>query len=190
LSEGHFESCQKYVDAAEGGANFTVVDGKPVLKSAARADRGGPTKYGITARTLAAAASQGIVSHGDIVKLTRAEADAIYRANYWGPSKAGQMKWGLCLVHYDCAVNCGVSRAARLLQRALCNLGAALAVDGVIGPRTLAALEEYNTDAVVEAYLAVREAYYRGLVERNPRQGVFLNGWLNRLERVRKGATS
>ncbi len=50
-----FERCMKFVGVAEGGANFDVMNGKPVLKRSARNDRGGPTKYGITWGTLARA---------------------------------------------------------------------------------------------------------------------------------------
>lgn len=183
----NFESCQKYVAEAEGGANFTVQNGKPVLKRKSRADRGGPTKYGITWGTLGKAYSQGIVDHNDIVKLTREEAQAIYRANYWVPSRADKMRWGLCLVHYDCAVNCGVGGAGKQLQRAMRNLGANITIDGAVGPKTLAAIAEYPTEMVVEEYLRVREAFYRGLVSKDHNQGNFLQGWLNRLEKIRRG---
>ena len=182
-----FESCQKYVAEAEGGANFTVMNGKAVLKPKSRADRGGPTKYGITWGTLGKAYSQGIVAHNDITQLTRDEARAIYRVFFWGASKADKMRWGLCLVHYDCAVNCGVSGAAKQLQRALCRLGANITIDGAVGPKTLAAIAEHPTEAVAQEYLRVREAFYRGLVSRDPKQGNFLQGWMNRLEKIRRG---
>ena len=182
-----FESCQKYVAEAEGGANFTVVNGKPVLKPRSRADRGGPTKYGITWGTLGKADSQGITDHNDITQLTREEARAIYQAFYWAASKADKMRWGLCLVHYDCAVNSGVGGAAKQLQRALRNLGAGVTIDGAVGPKTMGAIAEHPTEAVAQEYLRVREAFYRGLVSRDPKQGNFLQGWMNRLEKIRRG---
>lgn len=188
MSNSHFESCQKYVNEAEGGANFTVVNGKPVLKGGAKYDRGGPTKYGITWQTLCAACSKGIVPHSDITQLTKAEALEIYKANYWIPSHADEMDWGLCLVHYDCAVNCGLKSAGRQLQRALNMLGENLSEDGAIGPKTKAAIKKHPVEKIVEAYLKVRESFYRGLVERDSNQGVFLKGWLNRLEKIRRGA--
>ena len=182
-----FESCQKYIAEAEGGANFTVVNGKPVLKPRARADRGGPTKYGITWGTLGKAYSQGIVDHNDITQLSREEARAIYRVFFWGASKADKMRWGLCLVHYDCAVNCGVGGAAKQLQRTLRNLGAGITIDGAIGPKTMRAIAKHSTEAVAQEYLRVREAFYRGLVSRDPKQGNFLQGWMNRLEKIQRG---
>ena len=67
----------------EGGQNFTVVNGKPVIKGAAKADAGGATAYGVTWATLKTAYKQGIVGHDDICKLTPDEAKLIYKKNYW-----------------------------------------------------------------------------------------------------------
>jgi type VI secretion system secreted protein VgrG len=183
----NFERCQKFVSVAEGDANFNVINGKPVLKPQSKNDRGGPTKYGITIGTLAKAYSQGLVDHNDIIKLTKPEANRIYETNYWKPSRADKMAWGLCLVHYDCAVNCGVSGAAKQLQRALNDLAGAevVRVDGVIGPASLAAVDRVDWREITRQYLEVRRAYYNGLVAKNSSQGKFLEGWLNRLGRLK-----
>jgi lysozyme family protein len=183
----HFARCQKFVASAEGKNNFDIVNGKPVLKPKSRNDRGGPTRYGITWGTLSRAYSQGIVDHSDITKLTRQEADEIYKKNYWKPSRADKMPWGLCLVHYDTAVNFGVGGAAKLLQRAINELAGAnvVAVDGVIGPASLKAVEGVDVKILTQKYIDVRASAYHGLVAKNPSQGVFLKGWQNRLERLR-----
>jgi lysozyme family protein len=184
----NFERCQSIVAVAEGGANFNVIDGKPVLKPNAVNDMGGPTKYGITWGTLSKAYSQGVVEHNDIVILTKDEANRIYQANYWIPSRADKMPWGFCLVHYDCAVNCGVNGAGKQLQRAVNNLGGKLGIDGVIGPLSLEAINNYNLAVLIKEYCNVREDFYRGLVLKNPSQGVFLNGWLRRVNTIRTEA--
>lgn len=183
----NFERCQKVVGVAEGGDNFDVIDGKPVLKYKSRNDTGGPTRYGITIGTLSRAYSQGIVSHNDITKMTKPEAHAIYRQNYWVPSRSDKMQWGLCLVHYDCAVNCGVGGAAKQMQRAINNASgrAVVSIDGVIGPKSLEAIGKDKLTDLTEAYLRVRESFYYGLVAKNASQGDFLKGWLNRLARLR-----
>ena len=186
----NFERCQVHVGISEGGANFEIVNGKPILKPNSRADRGGPTKYGITWGTLAAAYSQGIVDHSDITALTKTEANKIYEANYWRPSRSDKMQWPLCLCHYDCAVNAGVGGAAKQLQRAVNEIAGKniVSIDGVIGPATLKAIDALDAKKLFDSYLSVRESFYRGLVAKTPSQGAFLNGWLKRLERVRKEA--
>jgi lysozyme family protein len=177
----------KSVAVSEGGKNFYEINGKPVLFEKSRNDRGGPTAFGVTWQTLSAAYSQGLVDHNDITRLTQAEAYRIYEEKYWKPSRADKMLWGLCLVHYDCAVNNGVGGAAKLLQRALNDLAdtEVVRIDGVIGPASLAAIERVSGDELARRYLSTREACYHGIVAREPGQGVFLQGWLNRLARIR-----
>ncbi len=141
-----YQTCLRFVGIAEGGANFNIVNGKPVLKPNSR------------------------------------------NAMYWRPSRSDKLPWGLCLVHFDCAVNSGVSGAGKLLQRSVNDLLTArkITVDGIIGPDSLRAVGEVPLDALVSRYLDVREMFYRGLVAKDPGQGTFLPGWLNRLKRLRR----
>ena len=55
----------------EGGRNFNIVDGKPVVKGAAKNDLGCATSYGIIISTLKATHKAGIVEHDNICKLTQ-----------------------------------------------------------------------------------------------------------------------
>ena len=74
----NFERSIDFTLKWEGGKNFNVVDGKPVIKGAAQNDPGGATAYGITWNTLRAAFKKGIVSHDNICRLTLDEAKLIY----------------------------------------------------------------------------------------------------------------
>ena len=159
-------------------------------------DKGGLTNMGITAGTLANAYKAGIVSHNDIGRLTRAEAAAIYRVNYWEESKADMMPYPLCTLHFDAAVNHGVGGAGKLLQKTINNyalkasLDARVDVDGAVGPKTLSALCQCldlkgNVSLICEIYCNEREKLYRAIVKNDPTQDDFLQGWLNRLERNR-----
>jgi lysozyme family protein len=184
----NFERCMKSVGVSEGGRNFYDVDGKPVLFEKSKNDRGGPTAFGITWQTLNAAYSQGLVDNNDIVKFKREDAYKIYEQRYWMPSRSNKMQWGLCLVHFDTAVNFGVGGAAKLLQRSLNDLAGTkvVTVDAVIGPASLNAIDRVDVNALCEKYLEVREAAYYGLVARDKGQGAFIKGWLNRIARIRK----
>ena len=56
--------------------------------------------------------------------------------------------------------------------------------DGVIGPFTIAAYEEWvagnGHHETVEQTAAWRRDFYRDIVRRRPQNGIFLRGWLNR----------
>ena len=91
----------------EGGRNFSIINGKPVVKGAAKNDMGGATAYGITWSTLKAAHKAGIVAHNDICKLILDEAREIYRKNFWDKYGWGLLDWPVCLCCLDCCINHG-----------------------------------------------------------------------------------
>ena len=94
---------------------------------------------GITQATLDRAAARGVAAAADVRDLTRDEAAAIYRAFYWDRYGCGRIVWPASLAVFDTAVQHG--RAALLIQRALCDVGERVIIDGLWGPRTAAAAE-------------------------------------------------
>ena len=174
----------RFVLKWEGSANFTIVNGKPVLKPGAAADMGGLTNMGITASTLAAAKKQGLVGHSDITRLTLDEAKKIYRANFWDKWSWGALSWPVCLCCLDITVNHGPAGMARIVQRACNALGKTLDVDGKYGPRTKAALTDLAVAKPVllaERICYYRKDYYERIIAAKPSQAVFQKGWYNRL---------
>ena len=91
---------------------------------------------------------------------------------------------------FDTGVNMGAGVAASFLQRALnaLNRGAAdwpdVAVDGRVGPATLAALDRFlrtrpaGETVLVRALEALQGERYVALAERRPANEAFLYGWL------------
>lgn len=59
-------------------------------------------------------------------------------------------------------------------------------VDGDFGSQTERAVAACDPGAAIGAYCNAREAFYRGLAEKKPKQKVFLKGWMNRLNALRK----
>ena len=118
---GQFDVCIKYVLASEGGyVNH-------------RDDPGGPTNMGITQSTLAAWRKRP-VSVDEVKRLTRAEAERIYRAQYWDTIRGDELPPGVDYAVFDISVNSGPGRAAKFLQQAL-----RIEADGVVGSKTIAA---------------------------------------------------
>jgi len=153
------------------------------------ADRGGATCWGITQ---AVARAQGYA--GDMRRLPRETAAAIYRRLYWlrpafdgVATRAPQIAAEL----FDTGVNMGPAVAATFLQRALnaLNRGASdypdVTLDGVLGARTLAALDAFLArrgagaeGVLLKAIEALQGERYVALAEARPADEAFLYGWL------------
>ena len=158
------------------------------------ADKGGPTRFGIT-EAVARAHGYG----GAMALLPRDEAAAIYRRLYWlrprfdeiakrAPQVAAEL--------FDTGANMGPAVATTFLQRALTALNRNggdypdLIPDGRAGPRTMAALDGFlaargkrgGQTVLLRALEALQGERYLRLAERRPANEAFLYGWLaNRL---------
>ena len=137
----------------------------------AATDRGGPTKYGITHTTLAAYRGVKSVTAAQVKALTLAEAESIYRQQYWIQSGGDVLPVGLDYAAFDFGVNSGPARAVKTLQQVL-----RVAADGKIGPKTLAAVRAYpgGTVQLIRDYCAARMVFLRGLT--SPATGFPVNG--------------
>jgi lysozyme family protein len=153
------------------------------------ADKGGPTNWGITQ---AVARANGYT--GDLRQLPRATAEAIYEKLYWkapGFDRVATASPKIALELFDTGVNMGPGTAATFLQRALNVLNRQgkdypdLAVDGRIGPRTVAALQALlkargrdGEKVMLRALDCLQGERYIRLAEANPSQEAFVFGWL------------
>ena len=153
------------------------------------ADRGGPTRYGITQGV---ARANGYT--GDLRHLPRDTAVAIYRRLYWREPRFDRVAMSAPTIAtelFDTGVNMGPPVAVGFLQRALnaLNRGASdypdIVADGVIGPRTLAALHAFlahrgraGETVLLRAVEALQGERYLTLAERRPANEAFLYGWL------------
>lgn len=133
-------------------------------------DRGGETKYGIAKN-----ANMDL----DITNLDWEGAKRVYYKRYWLQGDCEDLPPRLALMHFDGCVNHGIGRAARFLQRAV---GAT--EDGDIGPETLSKLAQLDEMEVVDKVAKLREQFYEDIVESNPSQAKFLNGWRRRITEV------
>lgn len=128
-------------------------------------DAGGETKYGISKRAYPTL---------DIANLTKAQAGEVYFRDYWQKIKGDQLPQAVALFVFDTAVNMGVRRAAKHLQK-LCKA----TPDGVIGPMTLDAVTksfEKDPYALLEGLYSLRQNLY----ERLKTFPVYGKGWSRR----------
>jgi lysozyme family protein len=166
LPDINFATCMAFVFSAEGG----YVDNPN--------DPGGATNMGITLDVLSAW-RHSAASKADVQSLTKDEATAIYRANYWNVLRGGSLPGGADLMVFDAGVNMGTGRSAKLLQTIV-----GVTDDGAIGPATLAAITDYITAnsaaSLIGALASARSDFYHSLSSFD----VFGAGWLNRVAKV------
>jgi len=94
------------------------------------ADPGGETRYGISKRQYPGE---------DIKGLTLARAKELYRRDYWGPAGCDAVQESLKFDLFDTAVNAGVEKAIKLLQRSVGEVE-----DGILGPLTIQSAQSMN----------------------------------------------
>ena len=145
-------------------------------------DRGGATNKGVTQRVYDDWRRKQGLAAADVRSLTDSETQLIYESGYWLPPKCDTLPSPLDQVQFDTAVNMGPGRAVKFLQQAV----GAMPVDGRYGPGTQSCVAGCDTGEALIAYCNAREAFYRDLTVRDPKQGVFLKGWMNRLNALRK----
>ncbi|MBN2760481.1 MAG: peptidoglycan-binding protein [Rhodobacteraceae bacterium] len=154
-------------------------------------DPGGATKFGVTIHTLRRLRPGQTVGVDDIRALTREDAVEIYLEHYFARPRIGELPQPLWATVFDMYVNAGAN-AVRLLQRLLVDMGQDVAVDGAIGPQTIAAAHrayDIAPNHMVDAYGIARRDFYYRLADRRPASRKFARrrdggkgGWITRAE--------
>lgn len=142
-------------------------------------DPGGMTNLGVTQR-----AWEEWVGHPVDEKQMRALTPEIvapfYKKKYWDRVRGDELPMGLDMAVFDFAVNSGVGRAAKLLQKVL-----GVTQDGAIGPKTLAKTLSVDSSKLIADYNAERLTFLMSL----PAWGTFGKGWGRRVAEVTAQAT-
>ncbi|MFV2052599.1 holin-associated N-acetylmuramidase [Aliiroseovarius sp. YM-037] len=163
-------------------------------------DPGGATKYGVTIHTMRRLGldltSDGRVDVDDVHRLTRQHATEIFVEHYFVRTRIADLPDALHATVFDMYVNAGAN-AVKILQRLLRQMGQRVAVDGAIGPQTIAAAEaawHAGPDHLADAYGIARRNYYYRLGDARPasrkyarRQDGGKGGWIRRAEEFISG---
>jgi lysozyme family protein len=158
-----FESAISEVLLAEGG----YVDHPD--------DRGGPTNYGITQKTLSDFLGREATKE-EVRSMTIDTVRQIYKSNYWDRLKLSfVIDSRLSNVIFDQAVNRGTRRVAEQIQKIV-----GVKQDGIIGPLTLKAINNMDSKKMLLNFIKQSQDAYVSIVTHNPSQLVFLSGWIKR----------
>ena len=158
-------------------------------------DPGGATKHGVTIHTMRRLGldldRDGDVEVDDLRQLTREQAESIFIEHYFHRPRIGELPEALQASVFDMHVNAGAN-AVKILQRLLRRMGHDVAVDGVIGPRTVAAAHAAAAaapDHLADAYGIARRNYYFRLADARPASRKYARtrdggkgGWIKRAE--------
>lgn len=94
----------------------------------------------------------------DVAGLTPEEAATIYFNDYWTKAGCAGLAFPYSAAVFDTAVNCGVSRAQQWVR----------------------------ASESVQGFLELRKQHYIQIINKNTRQMKYLNGWMNRLNDLKK----
>lgn len=126
-------------------------------------DPGGETNMGISRRAYPLE---------DIRNLTRERAAQLYRRDYWGPAGCDCVPDAIRFALFDAAVHHGVRGAVRMLQGIVGEVQ-----DGILGPRTLQAVQSMPAPRVAARFAGARLALMASL----PDWPAFGRGWARRM---------
>lgn len=166
----------------ETGVKTTGLSGAAAFeKSRARGfvndpyDKGGATQSGITLGTFRMYFGSRLTVE-DLKNITYTQWRFIMK-RYWDRCKGDEIvNQSIAEIFVDWHINAGNS-AVRRMQIAF-----GLKSDGIVGSRTLAALNGENPSHVFSKVKNARISYYNKLAITTPSNARFLRGWLNRTE--------
>lgn len=138
-------------------------------------DRGGPTKDGVTLSTFRKFYGEEMTVE-DLKNMTWAQWCHIMKTGYWDVCRASEINnQSLAEIIVDWCVNSGAG-ALREVQTI-----AGVKPDGIIGPKTLAALNGPDQEMLFNRVRLGREQWFRKIVQKRPSQQKYWAGWMNRL---------
>lgn len=158
-------------------------------------DPGGATKYGVTIGTMRQlgldVTGDGKVDVADVKALTRAQAEQIFVEHYFNRPRLAQLPQAVQASVFDMYVNAGAN-AVKILQKLVTRMGFPATADGVVGPKTIAAVTDAAAAAPVhlaDAYGIARRNYYYALADQRPASRKYARtkaggkgGWITRAE--------
>lgn len=130
-------------------------------------DPGGETMWGVTKRV-----AQAHGYHGPMRDLPKATAQKIADKSYWQAIHGDELPRAVAWQVVDAAYNHGNRNAVKFLQRAVGS-----SADGIIGPKTIAAVKAMDQNDIVLKFNAERLEFYTKLTT----WLTFGRGWARRI---------
>jgi len=154
-------------------------------------DPGGITKYGISFRFLKSIAPEKLRAYNIPVYITEdtirdlkiEQVIEVYRGEFWDHAEFCSINnQNNCNFIFDMAVNMGIAPAIKCAQRACWSVlkdRTSVIDDGILGNKTISLINQCSS-YLLPAMRSERAGEYRIIVEKQPKESKYLDGWLNR----------
>ena len=151
-------------------------------------DKGGATNKGVTIATWRQVGydkdGDGDIDVDDLRLITEDDAmNRVMKPHYWNRWQADRIQsQSIANIVVDwvwASGKHGITRVQRILG---------VTPDGIVGEKTLAALNTRNPRELFDAIKRDREAFIESIIRSNPSQAVFRKGWLKRLGYIKYGS--
>jgi len=141
-------------------------------------DLGGATMKGITLDTYRRWKRNPYITKEQLKAISDSEVYDLYKQLYWNKVLGDDLPLGIDYAVFDASVNLGVGRASKLIQEAV-----GVVADGVLGQKSLYAIQTANPKELIEKFSNAKKVYY----ESRPKEQFeeFGKGWLNRVAEVK-----
>lgn len=108
------------------------------------------------------------------------QAGKIFQHDYWNALRLDEVtSQEVANKVYDMAVNMGVRTAARYVQGIV-----GVTVDGVLGSQSMAAINSYDPQRLVQYLRTISRQHYENLLRENPEEyRAWRDGWMQRANR-------
>lgn len=140
-------------------------------------DNGGITNKGITLSTYRAYCGKDKTVK-DLQNISYGTWCNIMKDLYWDKVNGDKIdNQSLAEIIADWAVNSGLAGIRKAQEVIGCK------PDGIVGPITLSMINTANADMLHDRLWKARQQFFINIVKKNPSQKVFMNGWMNRLNK-------
>lgn len=149
-------------------------------------DAGGATNKGVTIATWKRQGydknGDGVIDVKDLKLITDSDACSILKKNYWDRWCADSIEdqsIANTLVDWVWGSGCyGIKIPQQMLN---------VTADGIVGPKTIRALNEQDPKEFFDKLSSRRRAYLESICKTRPANRKFLKGWLRRLDSIQYG---
>lgn len=141
-------------------------------------DNGGATNFGVTKKTYENWVGREVTKE-EIKNLTIEDVAPIYKDRYWNLVRSDELKDGCDLLLFDLAVHSGPRRSVKIAQQTAETL-----VDGLIGPKTIAAINAMDQTEFIKKFSENRLDFYKRIEAWKH----FENGFRNRVKKTQIAA--